>query len=170
MSPQRVTVPQSVKEQFYKHQLRVWIWLPYYLLLTDWLRPASVNRITIGPDNAITPGNQMNQLWLNISRSFGNRLLWNLMMILYLSLPDRYDAITGAGLLLDSNVREDCFLELIRVVKPGIQKYRDPAMTWKSFIHWLTFVCMCLGRWTPLTSEIPSERAIYVELWLFLCC
>ena len=45
-----------------------------------------------------------------------------IMYFCFSLVPDRYDAITGAGLLIDSHVNEDCFPELIRIVKPGISQ------------------------------------------------
>ena len=56
-------------------------------------------------------------------------------VISYFPLPDRYDAITGGGLLIDSHVKEDCFPELIRVVKPGIPQPHEDAMASLQWRH-----------------------------------
>ena len=67
-------------------------------------------------------------------------------------LPDRYDAVTGAGLLIDSHVNEDCFPELIRIVKPGISQSR--TITIINVELWLFFCC-----WAEYTVEKYSRVA-----------
>ena len=74
-------------------------------------------------------------------------VMWNLRVTVYFRLPDRYDVITGTGLLIDSHVKEDCFPELIRIVKPGIAQSHDVFKTWLTL------------RFTgPLVGQITSQR------------
>ena len=43
---------------------------------------------------------------------------------MHIFFSDAYDALTGVGMFSGAHVKEDCFLELIRIIKPGRDEFR----------------------------------------------
>ena len=55
---------------------------------------------------------------------------------IYKLLSDRYDAMTGTGIFVPGHVKEDCLLELIRIVKPGMRKDESHGNTAIPFVSY----------------------------------
>ena len=86
---------------------------------------------------------------------------------MYHFLPDRYDALTGTGMFVESHVKEDCLTELIRIVKPGMRIWVScPSIAFSLSHRELKYYC-CIFLLADVFNWLNLPEQIVAITW---CC